>query len=351
MENSAKKRAPLPAAAVTVTGVIALLVTAVVSIYVGSTSIAISDVVRSLLVFCGLAPRDSVNPAVYLAVTSIRLPRVICGVLAGGGLAISGAVMQGVFRNPLADPGLLGVSAGAGFGALLAFKTGLASLFLLPAFSFAGSLAAVASIIGIAFAVRGGRTSSITLVMSGMAVSALFSAFTSVLLTLSNEYQVNNYIFWTLGGLSNRRWEHAGTMALPVLLSAALLLLLLGRLDVMMLGDEQAKALGGNSGQNRVVMIMLSSLCTASIVCVTGPIGFVGLMVPHIMRLIVGPSHRLLCAASFFAGGVFLTLCDSLIRWFSRFNAREFSVGIITALLGAPFFLFLLVKKSGSAPE
>jgi iron complex transport system permease protein len=184
-----------------------------------------------------------------------------------------------------------------------------------------------------------------------MAVSALFSAFTSVLLTLSNEYQVNNYIFWTLGGLSNRRWEHAGTMAVPVLLVAALLLLLSGRLDVMMLGDEQAKALGVNSGQNRVVMIMLSSLCTASIVCVTGPIGFVGLMVPHIMRLIVGPSHRLLCAASFFAGGVFLTLCDSLVRWFSKFNAREFSVGIITALLGAPFFLFLLVKKSGSALE
>ena len=349
MKNSAKKRAPLPAAAVTVTGVIALLVTAVVSIYVGSTSIAISDVVRSLLAFCGLAPRDSVNPAVYLAVTSIRLPRVICGVLAGGDWRFRGG--NAGCSATVGRPRSAGVSAGAGFGALLAFKTGLASLFLLPAFSFAGSLAAVASIIGIAFAVKGGSTSSITLVMSGMAVSALFSAFTSVLLTLSNEYQVNNYIFWTLGGLSNRRWEHAGTMAVPVLLVAALLLLLSGRLDVMMLGDEQAKALGVNSGQNRVVMIMLSSLCTASIVCVTGPIGFVGLMVPHIMRLIVGPSHRLLCAASFFAGGVFLTLCDSLVRWFSKFNAREFSVGIITALLGAPFFLFLLVKKSGSALE
>ena len=258
--------------------------------------------------------------------------------------------MQGVFRNPLADPGLLGVSAGAGFGALLAFKTGLASLFLLPAFSFAGSLAAVASIIGIAFAVRGGRTSSITLVMSGMAVSALFSAFTSVLLTLSNEYQVNNYIFWTLGGLSNRRWEHAA----PWLAGAAVrqpccYCFWAGRRHDV--GDEQAKALGVNSGQNRVVMIMLSSLCTASIVCVTGPIGFVGLMVAAYHAPDCRPVPPVAVRRFCFCGGVFLTLCDSLIRWFSRFNAREFSVGIITALLGAPFFLFLLVRKGGSAPE
>jgi iron complex transport system permease protein len=344
-------RGRLPLLTVTVAGALALLITIIISVYIGSTSISVSDVVRSLLSFCRLISRDSVEPAVYMAVTSIRLPRVLCGVLAGGGLAVSGAVMQGVFRNPMADPGLLGVSSGAGFGALIAFKTGMASFFMLPALSFAGALAAVVAILGVSFAARGGRTSSITLVMSGMAVSALFSALTSVLLSLSNEYQVNNYIFWTMGGLTNRRWEHVATMIIPILACTILLMLFSGRLDIMMLGDEQAEALGINSSRNRVIMILLASLCTASIVCVTGPIGFVGLMVPHIMRLIVGPSHRTLCIASLFAGGVFLTLCDSLIRWISGFNSREFSVGIITAMLGAPFFLFLLIKRSDSVLE
>lgn len=349
MDSNKNKRVPLPVVAVA--GAIILFATIVVSICIGSTSIKLTDVIRSLLGLFGILPRSAVQQSAYLSVTSIRLPRIICGALAGGGLAVAGAVMQGVFRNPLADPGLLGVSAGAGFGALIALKTGLASFFLLPALSFTGSIAAVAMIIGVSFAVRGGRVSSVTLVMSGMAVSAMFSAFTSVLLTVSNEYQVNKYIFWTMGGLSNLRWEHAATMAPPVLLCTVVLLLLSNRLDIMMLGDEQARALGVNSTLNRVIMILLASFCTAAIVCVTGPIGFVGLMVPHIMRLIVGPSHRVLCTASFFAGGAFLTLCDSVIRWVSRFNAREFSVGIITALIGAPFFLFLLVKKSDSVLE
>ena len=349
MDNNKNIRVPLPVVAVS--GAIILFATIVVSICIGSTPIKLMDVIRSLLGLFGILPRSAVQQSAYLSVTSIRLPRIICGVLAGGGLAVAGAVMQGVFRNPLADPGLLGVSAGAGFGALIAFKTGLASFILLPALSFTGAIAAVALIIGVSFAVRGGRASSVTLVMSGMAVSAMFNAFTSVLLSISNEYQVNNYIFWTMGGLSNRRWEHAATMAPPVLICTALLLLLSNRLDIMMLGDEQARALGVNSTLNRVIMILLASFCTAAIVCVTGPIGFVGLMVPHIMRLIVGPYQRVLCTASFFAGGAFLTLCDSFIRWISRFNAREFPVGIITALIGAPFFLFLLVKKSGSGLE
>jgi len=349
MDNNKNKRVPLPAVAVA--GAIILLATIVVSICIGSTSIKLMDVIRSLLGLFGILPKSSVDKSAYLSVTSIRMPRVICGALAGGGLAVSGAVMQGVFRNPLADPGLLGVSAGAGFGALIAIKTGLASFFLLPALSFTGSITAVALIIGVSFAVRGGRASSVTLVMSGMAVSAMFSAFTSVLLSISNEYQVNNYIFWTMGGLSNLLWDHVSTMSAPVILCTALLLLLSNRLDIMMLGDEQARALGVNSSLNRVMMILLASFCTAAIVCVTGPIGFVGLMVPHMMRLIVGPSHRVLCTASFFAGGAFLTLCDTVIRWISRFNAREFPVGIITALIGAPFFLFLLVKKSDAALE
>ena len=255
--------------------------------------------------------------------------------------------MQGVFRNPLADPGLLGVSAGSGFGALLSMTAGITSLYLLPGASFLGALGAVALILAVSAAAgrRGGRTSTVTLVMSGMAVSALFGAATSLLLSVSNEYQVTAYMFWSMGGLSNRRWEHVLVMAVPVLVCVTTTLLVSSRLDLLLLGDEQARALGLHAGRCRLLFILLASLCTACIVCVTGPIGFVGLMVPHMMRILTGPSHRRLCLASALGGGLFLVLCDSLVRGLAGFQGREFSVGIVTALLGAPYFLFLLCSK------
>ncbi len=325
----------------------ALLLAAVVSVGVGSTVVPLSDVVKSVAAACGLLPKEAVDPAVYAVVVSIRLPRVLCGLLAGSGLALSGAVMQGIFRNPLADPGLLGVSAGGGFGALLSMTAGASSLLFLPGASFLGALAAVGLILSVSAAAgrRGGRVSTVTLVMSGMAVSALFGAATSLLLSVSNEYQVTAYMFWSMGGLSNRRWEHVLIMAVPVLTCVAAVLLLSPRLDLLLLGDEQARALGIRPGRWRLWFILLASLCTACIVCVTGPIGFVGLMVPHMMRMLTGPSHRKLCLASVFAGGVFLMLCDSLVRGLAGLQGREFSVGIVTALLGAPYFLFLLCSK------
>ena len=325
-----------------------LLLAAAVSVTVGSTLVPLSDVVKSVAAACGLLPKESVDPAVYAVVVSIRLPRVLCGLLAGSGLALSGAVMQGIFRNPLADPGLLGVSAGGGFGALLSMTAGASSLLFLPGASFLGALTAVGLILAVSAAAGrrgGGRISTVTLVMSGMAVSALFGAATSLLLSVSNEYQVTAYMFWSMGGLSNRRWEHVLVMAVPVLVCVMAVLLLSPRLDLLLLGDEQARALGIHAGRWRLLFILLVSLCTACIVCVTGPIGFVGLMVPHMMRMLTGPSHRRLCLASVFAGGVFLMLCDSLVRGLAGLQGREFSVGIVTALLGAPYFLFLLCSK------
>lgn len=325
----------------------ALLLAAVVSVGIGSTPVPLPDVVKSIAAACGLLEKEAVDPAVYAVVISIRLPRILCGLLAGSGLALSGAVMQGVFRNPLADPGLLGVSAGSGFGALLSMTAGITSLYLLPGASFLGALGAVALILAVSAAAgrRGGRTSTVTLVMSGMAVSALFGAATSLLLSVSNEYQVTAYMFWSMGGLSNRRWEHVLVMAVPVLVCVTITLLVSSRLDLLLLGDEQARALGLHAGRCRLLFILLASLCTACIVCVTGPIGFVGLMVPHMMRILTGPSHRRLCLASALGGGLFLVLCDSLVRGLAGFQGREFSVGIVTALLGAPYFLFLLCSK------
>ena len=179
-----------------------------------------------------------------------------------------------------------------------------------------------------------------------MAVSALFGALTSLVLTLSNEYQVASYIFWTMGGLANRRWEHVAAMLLPVLVTLLILIYRARDLDILLLGDEEARALGVSPGRTRTLLILLASLATAAIVSVTGPIGFVGLIVPHIMRLLVGPAHRPLTIASAIGGGIFLMLCDLVTRIFSRPTGAELSAGVVTALVGAPYFLFLLFKAA-----
>ena len=189
------------------------------------------------------------------------------------------------------------------------------------------------------------RGDTVTLGMSGMAVSALCGAMTSVLLTLANQYQVSSYIFWTMGGLANRRWEHAALLAPVVLSLTAAVLVLSPRLDVLLLGDEQARALGMRPGATRTCFILIASVLTAVTVSVTGPIGFVGLIVPHVARLLFGPSHRHLTLMSALCGAIFLCLCDLIVRLIGSVNGVELSVGIVTALLGAPFFLFLLVRS------
>lgn len=303
------------------------------------------DIFHTILSKIGLYPSESIPSGIQTAILMIRMPRVMCAVVAGAGLAISGAVMQGVFRNPLAEPGLLGVSSGGGLGTLIAMSTGVASFFVLPLFAFVGAMSAVSIILILSLAARS-KTNTVTMIMSGMAVSAMFGALISVVLTVSNQYQVSSYIFWTMGGLVNRRWEHFFVMLGPVFLSMILMIIKAKDLDVLLLGDEEAKALGVRPTFTRISMILLASVCTASIVSVTGPIGFVGLIVPHIMRILVGPSHRRLVVASAIFGSIFLLLADSLTRLLSIPIKVEFSCGVITALIGAPYFIFLLVRAN-----
>lgn len=320
----------------------------ILAVAVSTVAISPETVIRAILSGMGLLPADAVSQADRTVILMIRIPRVLAATLAGGGLALSGTVLQGLFRNPLADPGLLGVSAGAGFGSLLAILTGIASFYVLPLSAFLGALLGVGLILGISAAAgRGGGSGigMVPLILSGMAVSAMFSAMTSLLLSISNEFQVSNYIFWTMGGLANRRWEHVLAMA-PLVAAAAVLVLSRARdLDILLLGDEAAKALGVHPRRTRLVLILAASLCTAAIVSVTGPIGFVGLLVPHMLRLLIGPAHRPLAVASFFGGAVFLVLCDLLARVLAISRGQEISVGVVTALLGAPFFLYLLLRS------
>lgn len=321
-----------------------LLGTLVLCVALGTVRFSPGEVWRCLLSGLGLYPADALDAGHRVAILMVRLPRVLVALLAGAGLAVSGAVMQGVFRNPLAEPGILGVSAGASLGALLAFTGGFAGMLGVPVAAFCGGMLCMGAILLITGGV-GGREQTATLVMSGMAVGALVSALTSLVLTRSNEYQITSYLFWTMGGLANRRWEHVWMLLPPLAVCLSALLLLAGRIDVLQLGDEQAQALGLHPGRTRLLALALASLCAACVVAVTGPIGFVGLILPHILRLLFGPRHRRLLALSAVGGAMFLALCDLGVRLLAGPQGIELSVGIVTALLGAPFFLFLLVRR------
>lgn len=282
-------------------------------------------------------PRDQVS-----IIFMVRLPRVLVACLAGGALASSGTVMQGMFRNPMADPGILGVSSGAGLGAVAAITLGLSarSIYLLPLFAAAGAITAVALIYFLSL--RKGRISPLTLILSGLAVSTFIGAATQLVLVNSNNYEVRSYVFWTMGGLNGMMWEQVRLLAAPVIILVVALVIFSRDLNLMLLGEEEAQSVGLEPSRTRKLLLLITSLITAAAVSVCGPVSFVGLIVPHIMRLITGPDHRILIPASALGGAIFLTGCDILARLPA---SGEISVGIITSMLGAPYFLYLLIKN------
>ena len=276
----------------------------------------------------------------------IRLPRMLVGMLVGGALGISGAVMQGIFSNPLADPGLIGISAGAATGAVVAIALGGAagSMLTMPLFALCGSILAVC--LTVFLAMRNGKIPVMTLLLAGVAVGMLLGAITSGLLTFMNEQKLQQYLFWMVGGLDYRRWEHVYLAAGPVLVGIAIMLLLARHLNILVLGETEAKAVGMPVLQFRMGLLFVAAITTATSVCVSGNIGFVGLVIPHMMRMLLGPDHRVLLPASALGGALFLVLCDCLGR--VVLAPAEVRVGIMTAILGSPYFLYLLRKMQKS---
>lgn len=270
----------------------------------------------------------------------IRLPRMLVGILVGAALGTSGAVMQGIFSNPLADPGLIGISSGAATGAVLSIALGAAgaSMFAMPAFAFCGSLCAVC--LTVFLAMRNGKIPVMTLLLAGVAVGMLLGAVTSGLLTFMNEQKLQQYLFWMVGGLDYRRWEHVYLAAGPVLCGIFIMLLLARHLNILVLGETEAKAVGMSVTKFRMGLLFVAAMTTATSVCVSGNIGFVGLVIPHMMRMVIGPDHRVLLPASALGGAAFLVFCDSLGRIIM--SPAEVRVGIMTAFLGTPYFLYLL---------
>ncbi|MBK7292715.1 MAG: iron ABC transporter permease [Holophagaceae bacterium] len=275
-------------------------------------------------------------------VRDFRLPRALVGLAVGAALGASGVVMQAFFRNPLASPGLLGVSSGGALGAVAVLATGplfgfaAATMWALPLASVVGAFAATGMVLMLAQ--RGAGTER--LLLSGVALNALLGAGTSFLLTTTaGHFEVNAQIlFWLMGGLESRSWEHVW-MGVPAILAACLLLLPLGRaMDLLSLGEQSAQSLGVDVRRLRRQLIVLSTILTALATAVAGIVGFVGLVVPHILRLAFGPDHRRLLPYSMLGGATFLLACDLVTRTFPL----GLRLGVVTALIGGPFFLWLL---------
>lgn len=325
-----------------------LLLTAAVamlSLSIGQYEVRVSAVAGVLLQGLGL-PGPDFTPGDKAIVWFVRLPRVLIALMVGAALAMSGAVMQGLFSNPLADPGIVGISAGASTGAVVAIALGFTTgnMLMMPAFAFCGSILAV--MLTLFLAMRQGKVPVMTLLLAGVAVGMLLGAVTSGLLTLMNEQQTQQYLFWMVGGLDFRRWEHVYLALGPISLGLLLMLLAARHLNILVLGETEAKAVGMPVAYYRMGLLLIASMTTAASVCVSGNIGFVGLVIPHMLRMLVGADHRLLLPASALGGALFLLICDTLGR--TLMPPTEIRVGIMTALLGSPYFLYLLRKLQKS---
>ena len=277
----------------------------------------------------------------------VRLPRVVLAFLCGGALGICGAVFQGVFKNPMADPYILGVSSGAAFGAAIGIvmhvNTGFLGVGSTAILALVGALVTIFMVYNISRVGR--RVPVATLLLSGIAVGQTLSALMSLLMIFNLE-SMNKIMFWTMGSFNGSTWIEVGVLVPFVLVGLLGILTSLRELDILLLGEEAAMQLGVDTEKLKRKLLILSSVLTAVVVAMTGIIGFVGLVIPHMVRLVTGPKNRFLVPTAFIVGGGFLVVCDTLAR---SVLTSEIPVGIITAAFGGPFFIYLLKKQKRGA--
>lgn len=288
----------------------------------------------------GLGIEPFWTDAMQAAVWNVRLPRVIMSVLVGACLSAAGAAYQGVFQNPMAAPDVLGASAGAGFGAALAIYVGLSSMYITLA-AFGMSLLTVALVFWVSRHAKGERV--LGLVLAGIMVSSLFQAGTSFIkLAADPTNKLPEITYWLMGSLSGAKWSELGFVIWPMLLGLVPLFLLRWRLNVLAMGDDEARAMGVDAGRLRIWLIIAATLVTAASVSVSGMIGWVGLVIPHMVRRICGSDYRWLMPCSMLGGGTFLLIVDNVSR---NVTTSGIPIGILTAFIGAPFFLWLITGR------
>lgn len=311
----------------------------------GKVAISLPDVIKmslnKLAVFDFTPTWRAVDETILF---QVRLPRVVGGALIGAALATAGVLFQGLLRNPMADPYIIGTSAGAALGITVAMLLPISLAFLgfglVPLLAFGGALATVMLVYYLARV--GGKTPIVSMLLAGFAVSAMLSALMFLLITMSDRLhlRINSVYMFLMGGISVTGWGQIAIVAPIVIGGVVLARLLAFRLNAFSLGEEGAAYVGINVERDKIIILALGSVLTAAAVSISGLIGFVGLVTPHAMRLILGPEHRLLIPASALAGAAFLVIADLLARTLT--SSGEIPVGIITALVGAPFFIYLL---------
>jgi cobalamin transport system permease protein len=326
---------------------LALIVAVVIAVALGAVYIPVfttARIITSRLPLIGRLIHADWDAAQETVILSVRLPRVLVALLVGMALALAGAIFQGLFRNPMADPSFVGSVQGAALGATIAFffgiKIGIGSLSTVPIFAFAGSLAAIAVVYLITR--TGGRVSVASLLLVGLAFSSFLASIVSTLMIISQD-RLHNIFYWLMGGVGGANWDMVLAVIPFILIGSAVSIIFAKDLNLLMLGEERALQLGLEAERFKWIMLAIASLVVGAAVSVSGIIGFVGLMTPHIVRQLTGPDHRFLIPGSLLAGGLFLVVADTLARLVMAPN--ELPLGIVTAFFGAPFFIYLLKRR------
>ncbi|MDO9592405.1 MAG: iron chelate uptake ABC transporter family permease subunit [Erysipelotrichaceae bacterium] len=326
----------------------ALVVVILAASAIGSADISISDCARILLSKVPLigasVDLSEIKPSHISILLKIRLPRILLSALIGSALSVSGVAYQGIFKNPMADPFVLGISSGAALGATFVIVTGakfgILGLSSISVGAFAGALAAAFTVYNIGRI--GNRTPVVTLLLAGIAVNYFLSSMISIVMSFNRD-RMENIVFWTMGSVTTATWMQIAVALVPILLGTAYLLTCARDLNALALGEDSAKGLGVDSEKAKKTILIVASIVTASAVSVSGIIGFVGLIIPHVVRILSGPDHRTLLPFSILTGAIFLVLSDTLAR--TLVVPAELPIGIITSVFGAPYFLYLLYRN------
>lgn len=316
-----------------------LILLVFLALFIGSSSINPKDIIAYIF------NSSSVSSSTAIIIGEIRLPRIILAFIVGSGLAVAGSVFQAIIRNPMVDPYVIGISAGAGTGVMLALFLGLEFTILnlssVPAFAFLGAILTVFIVYQLAKV--GNKLPVLTFLLAGVAMSFILNSLMSFLMVLRTE-NLQQLVYWLMGSLAGSGWNDI-QMILPYFLTAlAIIVFYLKDLNILLLGEESASHLGLNVERTKIVLLSAASLITASVVSVSGSIGFIGLVIPHIVRMIIGPDHRKFIPLAAIFGGAFLLIADTAAR--TLMAPMELPVGIITSLAGGPYFIYLLRNKS-----
>lgn len=320
--------------------IILVVVTFFISLTMGRYAIPLPDLLRALFGRLSGAPQTG-QETLSKVLFDVRIPRILCGLMVGGALAGSGAAYQGVFKNPMVSPDILGASAGAGFGAAFAILNNF-GIIGIEVTSFLCGIAAVTLTYCLGTAIGRRGSTVLLLVLTGIVVQSLFSAFTTfVKYNADPNNKLPEITFWLMGGLNAAGKKQVMMMAVPFVLGSIPLFLLRWKINILSFGDEEAKALGVDTGKTRLVLIAASTLLTSASIAVSGMIGWVGLLIPHLARLVIGPNYKTLLPASMLMGAAFLLFVDDIAR---IMLVTEIPLSILTAVIGAPFFLYLLYR-------